>query len=119
MIKYSMDLLKRIESKFLPVNSNIATNIKPLSVVSVVYKTSSNEYRTCQGAIVIASNRLNIKVAIINPNDSSKTMLRTFFLHSPLLKSITVTQTPRKRSGKAKQFSILTKNSKEINRIIN
>jgi ribosomal protein L19 len=118
MIKFHMSILRKIEENLLVKNPNIAGNIKPLCVVSVIYKTSSNEDRVIRDAIVISVKRLSIKVAIINPNDKTKTMVRTFFLHSPLIKSIVVDRSPRK-SSKAKPYYILTKNTGAIKKAIN
>lgn len=114
-----MSILRKIEEKFLNTNPRIPSKIRPLSTVSVVYKTSSNESRVCQGAIVISVKRLSIKVAIVNANDLTATMVRTFFLHSPLIESVTITKSPKRKNVKSKQYYILNKNTSQIRRLVN
>jgi len=114
-----MNLLRKIENSLLVVNPNVATNIRPLNVVTVVYKTSSNEFRTCQDAIVLAVDYQKIKVAIINPGKVENSMVRTFFLHSPLIKSIVINKKPRRPHPKhARNNFILEKNIKKIKDLI-
>lgn len=113
------NILREIENKILVPNPNVATNLKPLCTVSIVYKTSSNESRIFQGAIVLSVNRLSVKVALINSNDSNNTIVRTFYFHSPLVLSIKIEQFPKRRRVKSKYYHLIKKNTKAIKKIIN